>query len=157
MSGEFGVTATAPSGAIGLWAGTLSNIPSGWVVCDGNNGTPNLLDRFVQGVPNSSTDPGSTGGANNKTLSVSQIPSHTHSHDSTTSTDGSHSHDVDAFADSSGKINDTESLSNANSGTENHTSSDGSHTHNSGISNTGGGSSYDNRPPFYEIAFIMKS
>lgn len=31
-----------PSGVICLWYGTKAAIPSGWFVCDGNNGTPNL-------------------------------------------------------------------------------------------------------------------
>ncbi|MFB6158872.1 MAG: hypothetical protein ABEJ95_04415 [Candidatus Nanohalobium sp.] len=32
----------APSGAISIWYGSISNIQSGWVLCDGNNSTPNL-------------------------------------------------------------------------------------------------------------------
>lgn len=36
-----------PSGAILMWSGAIANIPAGWVLCDGNNNTPNLLDRFV--------------------------------------------------------------------------------------------------------------
>lgn len=52
-----------PTGGIIMWSGLLSAIPSGWVLCDGNNGTPNLLAKFVKGVANASTDPGATGGA----------------------------------------------------------------------------------------------
>lgn len=37
-------------GAIGLWSGTVGSIPSGWYLCDGNNGTPDLTDRFVVGA-----------------------------------------------------------------------------------------------------------
>ena len=55
------------AGQITLWHGTLASIPSGWVLCDGNNGTPNLLDRFPLGVPDGSTNPGTTGGATSKT------------------------------------------------------------------------------------------
>jgi hypothetical protein len=50
------------SGIIVLWSGTLATIPSGWVLCDGNNGTPNLEGQFVRGSA-SSTDPGDTGGS----------------------------------------------------------------------------------------------
>ena len=34
---------TVPAGGIIMWAGTIANIPTGWLICDGNNGTPNLL------------------------------------------------------------------------------------------------------------------
>lgn len=55
--------AKVPSGGIIIWTGTIANIPSGWVICDGNNGTPNLLARFVEGVATAATNPGTTGGA----------------------------------------------------------------------------------------------
>lgn len=55
-----------PQNGIIMWSGTLADIPNGFVLCDGNNGTPNLLDRFVQGVEDANTDPGSTGGATSK-------------------------------------------------------------------------------------------
>lgn len=51
-----------PSGLIAMWHGAITDIPAGWVICDGNNGTPNLLARFVQGVATAATDPGATGG-----------------------------------------------------------------------------------------------
>ena len=58
-----------PSGVIAVWHGTLATIPAGWVLCDGNNSTPNLLDRFIESVPDAVTDPGATGGADAKTTS----------------------------------------------------------------------------------------
>jgi len=39
-----------PSGFIGAWSGTIATIPAGWILCDGNNGTPDLRDRFVIGA-----------------------------------------------------------------------------------------------------------
>ncbi|MBI4717017.1 MAG: tail fiber protein [Planctomycetes bacterium] len=50
-----------PAGVIVMWSGTRSNIPSGWALCDGANGTPDLRDRFVYGI-SASEEPGSTGG-----------------------------------------------------------------------------------------------
>lgn len=41
-----------PSGTILLWSGAIVDIPSGFVLCDGNNGTPDLRDRFVVGAGN---------------------------------------------------------------------------------------------------------
>lgn len=37
-------------GGVILWSGGLLDIPTGWVLCDGNNGTPNLTDKFVVGA-----------------------------------------------------------------------------------------------------------
>jgi len=59
-----------PSGLIAMWHGTIANIPSGWVICDGNNSTPNLLAKFVEGVATAATNPGSTGGAKAKYIDV---------------------------------------------------------------------------------------
>lgn len=42
-----------PSGVIMLWSGSSLNIPEGYVLCDGNNGTPNLTDKFILGAGNS--------------------------------------------------------------------------------------------------------
>lgn len=39
-----------PSGAIIMWSGDTSNIPSGWRLCNGENGTPDLRDRFILGA-----------------------------------------------------------------------------------------------------------
>ena len=50
-----------PSGVIVMWSGTTSDIPTGWVLCDGDNGTPDLTDRFVIGAGNLAT-PGASGG-----------------------------------------------------------------------------------------------
>lgn len=56
----------APSGLIAMWHGLIANIPAGWIICDGNNSTPNLLTRFVEGVATAATNPGATGGATSK-------------------------------------------------------------------------------------------
>lgn len=39
-----------PSGVIVMWSGTIATIPSGWVLCDGSNSTPDLRDRFIIGA-----------------------------------------------------------------------------------------------------------
>jgi hypothetical protein len=38
------------SGGIIAWSGAIVNIPTGWVLCDGNNGTPNLQNRMIIGA-----------------------------------------------------------------------------------------------------------
>ena len=57
------------SGMILLWSGSTGNIPSGWVLCDGNAGTPNLQDRFVIGAGNSYSV-GATGGSTTDTVNI---------------------------------------------------------------------------------------
>lgn len=59
-----------PAGAIIMWSGTTSNIPTGFALCDGNNGTPDLRDRFIVGAGNTYTA-GSTGGATTHTHTYS--------------------------------------------------------------------------------------
>lgn len=68
----------APSGTIAIWMGIELTIPSGWKKCDGTLGTPNLTNRFPRCVPTVSTNPGSVGGTETETLTISQIPSHIH-------------------------------------------------------------------------------
>lgn len=36
-----------PSGTIILWSGSIATIPTGWHLCDGNAGTPDLLNKFM--------------------------------------------------------------------------------------------------------------
>lgn len=48
------VESIVPSGAIIMWSGTSNNIPDGYVLCDGSNNTPNLVDKFVVGGTSSS-------------------------------------------------------------------------------------------------------
>ncbi|MBR57411.1 MAG: hypothetical protein CMH54_05055 [Myxococcales bacterium] len=43
----FATGSGVPSGAILMWSGSISDIPSGWALCDGGSGTPNLIDRFI--------------------------------------------------------------------------------------------------------------
>ncbi len=51
-------------GQIVLWWGAVVTIPAGWILCDGNNGTPDLRGKFVPGA-GGALDPGDTGGAIN--------------------------------------------------------------------------------------------
>jgi hypothetical protein len=70
-----------PSGGITLWYGNSSNVPIGWTICNGTNGTPNLLGRFVvcSGDNTETTyTENSSGGNDSYTLDISHIPSHNH-------------------------------------------------------------------------------
>lgn len=51
-------------GMIVLWSGAIVDIPDGWHLCDGTNGTPNMQDKFVPGA-GSSYAPNAIGGSLN--------------------------------------------------------------------------------------------
>ena len=55
--------AGVPAGVILMWHGLIANIPSGWALCNGSNGTPDLRGQFVQGAANA-VEAGATGGSN---------------------------------------------------------------------------------------------
>lgn len=70
-----------PIGAIMLYSGAVANIPSvwgsNWALCNGQNGTPNLVNQFVIGAGGAYA-PGATGGTTSYTLSVANMPVHSH-------------------------------------------------------------------------------
>ena len=125
------------TGMIILWSGAADAIPSGFVLCDGNNSTPNLSGRFVVGydASNSDYDVNDTGGAENVTLTIAQIPNHKH----TTSFDGH------KFFPGDGST----SVSYGGAG--------GYPATVFSMDNTGGGQSHENRPPYYALCYIMKT
>ena len=65
-------------GMILRWKGAINNIPSGWVLCDGNNGTPDLRGRFVLGSNQNNYNIGNIGGEENHTITIEEMPSHSH-------------------------------------------------------------------------------
>lgn len=67
-----------PSGVIVMWSGTLASIPTGWALCDGTSGTPDLRDRFLVGAGNEYAV-SDIGGEKEHTLTTNEMPSHTHS------------------------------------------------------------------------------
>jgi microcystin-dependent protein len=146
-----GPIANLPFGSIISWHDAAETIPVGWALCDGNNGTPNLIETFPKSVPDSATDPGTTGGQNTVTLSESQLPSHSHSAGST-DTGGEHNHKIGR---------QVEANNNGNpgwySGNQKNTSSTGAHTHTTaGTAAQGGGASIDNQPAYEETLFIKR-
>lgn len=45
-----------------FWSGAIVDIPDGWALCDGTQGTPNLKDKFIVGA-GSSYNPADEGGS----------------------------------------------------------------------------------------------
>ena len=64
-----------PRGSIIMWNG--SSVPSGWALCNGGHGTPNLSGRFIVAYGNG-YGIGNTGGTNHITITTAQMPTHKH-------------------------------------------------------------------------------
>lgn len=71
-----------PKGMIVAWAGASNNIPDGWSLCDGNNETPNLQGKFILGTDDNDNTyaVGKSGGEETHTLTIEEMPSHSHFH-----------------------------------------------------------------------------
>lgn len=140
---------TIPIGGIIMWSGTIANIPTGWALCDGTNSTPNLTDKFIVGA-GSGYAVANTGGSANAI-----VVSHTHT--ASTSTAGAHTHDVTVPASGQFDVqgNDLD-VPTANNGTYT-TSSAGSHSHTVTVDSTGSSGINANLPPYYALAFIMRT
>lgn len=150
-----------PQGGIIMWSGSANNVPTGWYLCDGTNGTPNLQDRFIVGAGNNYNS-GDTGGADNVTLTQAQLPSHTHSVSGTTDND-THRHDIPGqiIQGNGDKQNVSVSAFVQAGGNLEKNCSTANETHNHSFSTTSGSAgvnqSHENRPPYYALAFIMKA
>lgn len=134
------------------WGGLISDIPEGWAICDGNNGTPDLRDRFVRGASSSSNN-GTLGGNHSQSVSAAQMPSH--SHTGSLNSTGSHSHGVvDGDGGAGGDDNTTDSTPHRNGTAKSLSGGNQNHTHGGNTNYAGSSNSYDNRPQFKEVVFI---
>ena len=157
-----------PSGVILMWSGTLSNIPAGWNLCDGNNGTPNLIAKFVRSIQTASTEAGSTGGSDDVTLTGSQsgTSAHGHSGSGSTNSTGDHSHQIHWDTNTNASYGNYTHSGTDRTGTSANgyakTDNAGSHSHTvslsvSNASEANASSSHENRPAYFELAYIMKA
>jgi microcystin-dependent protein len=167
-AGNFG---SLPSGAILIWSGSVATIPSGWLLCNGLNGTPDLRDRFVAGA-GSTYAVNDTGGVTAVTLTQAGMPAHTHTFSGTVSSAGSHVHTIsDPFhvhsysqpsgsgAAPFGAVGDAIILAGTSAsftGVTLQSAGSHSHTYTGVTSSFGGGGSHDNMPPYLALCYIMK-
>jgi microcystin-dependent protein len=175
-----------PSGGIILWSGSIASIPSGWLLCDGTNGTPNLRDRFVVGA-GSTYAVGATGGSDTVSLAEANLPAHSHTysgttggqsnnhtHTGTTDIQGEHTHPIFRDLQSSsgvlpnsiaanqgisnfGPVNTQPSGAHAHNVSTSGASADHSHNFSGTTSSVGSGAAHENRPPYFALAYIMKA
>ena len=139
------------TGMIILWYGNTGNVPTGFVLCDGNNSTPDLRDRFVIGAGNNFSA-GNTGGNNSVTLSEANLPSHRHfvvsnsfGGQNRTGSNVSANNQV-ARGTGAGNIFETYNLAS--------TSSDAASGRSSSV---GSGTAIDNKPLYHALCYIMKT
>lgn len=156
-----------PIGTIQMWGGTIASIPSGWKLCDGTNGTPNLIDRFIVGAGNN-YNVGDVGGLDSVQLAQQNLPNYNLS--GTTSSNGSHTHGyrdgyyVEHYTGGFG----SEYIGGGNGGSgdtdgdnqyiwykDRVTNSSGAHTHSVSINSNGGNLGHENRPPYFALCYIM--
>lgn len=147
-----------PKGTIVMFNGLVADIPKNWAICDGSNGTPNLIDKFVKGGSSS----GATGGELEVTLTKENLPAHTHTVQSgtvTTSSAGLHRHSIGY---TNGDLGDNANNRNNILGSSTtYTGYDGQHTHTVDLSKItlsteGEGKPIKIEPPYYTLIYIMK-
>jgi hypothetical protein len=170
------INAALPIGAIMLWSGSAAAIPSGWALCNGAGGTPDLRDRFLVGAGGSYAV-GATGGSANAALVAH---SHTVSASGTAAGAGAHSHSINDPTHQHGNvygapspqttvIPSTESgfatgisINGATSAASTGVSVNGvgDHTHSVSVAGStsadGSSATNANLPPFYALCYIMK-
>lgn len=170
-----------PYGAILMWAGLVADIPDSWALCDGDNGTPDLRDRFVIGAGNTYAE-GAVGGTASHThtgtlanggehthnvtvadhvLTVAEIPAHKHGN-------GIGQDDAQALlygtqAASSGQNMTTNTDNALMEGFTETIGGGAAHTHAGSVTETGGTHDHDITldaatllPPYYALCYIMK-
>jgi len=141
-TGSFAGYGTIPVGGIIMWSG--NKVPDGWALCNGSNGTPDLRNKFVMGKYNVS-DSNSTGGREYVTLSVNNLPAHSHMYAGDDQV--SYIHD--------GNYNAGNNVVSRPGGYDASSSDKGSGTIYRS-SDTGSGTSFSILPPYYKLAFIMR-
>jgi len=146
------------AGMIMLWSGSSSTIPSGWLLCDGSNSTPDLRNRFVVGAT-STYAVGATGGS-----ADAVVVSHTHTATTaTTSLTGTITNQYtagDTHGSTTGVFSQTNIQVDGDGGESRagrNISFDGSHNHTTTISSTGSSGTNANLPPYYALCYIMKA
>jgi hypothetical protein len=147
------------TGMIMMWSGTIATIPSGWVLCNGSGGTPDLRNRFIIGAHSDDAgvakttitgSPTQTGGSKD-----SIVVSHNHTA-TTTATDSGHLHTYNQtivgnqFAGTDTAGNFARTSVNTSTGFANISAS-------TTIGTTGSSGTDANLVPYFALAYIMKT
>jgi hypothetical protein len=147
----FVIANAVPSGLISMWSGTIATIPTGWVLCNGSNSTPDLRNKFIIGAHSDTAGVAYTTitGSNTQTGGSKDaiVVSHTHT---ATVTDPGHQHQYSVrgtlTAPAGGGAG--QQSGNTDSAVTNITVTNSTE----GVSGTNA-----NLPPYYALAYIMKT
>lgn len=150
-----------PKGSIIMFNGLSSEIPKGWHICDGTEGTPNLTGKFIK----ASNTSGETGGKSTIQILEENMPKHTHTfvgNQVTTSESGAHTHTIRGKYGKSDNASDRDCLETGSETDLITTSQSGAHTHTIDMSATqlsyqGGGKPIEFEPLYYSLIYIMKT
>lgn len=118
-----------PIGAIIVWSGSIPNIPFGFALCDGQQGRPDLRDKFVLGAGNTYAV-GAIGGEKEHILTIAEMPAHHHTL--------SGAHIGQEYSADRGSSRNSKDATNPNT------------------TDTGGGLPHNNMPPYFALAYIIK-
>ena len=142
---------TFPSGIIVLWSGSIATIPSGWYLCNGSNGTPDLRNRFVIGAfqDNSGVANTTITGSNTLTGGSKDAIAVSHTH---TVTDPGHTHNYQLAGVVGNLVGDG-----AFNGLRITSSPTTSATTGISIDTAGSSGTNANLVPYYALAYIMKA
>jgi len=151
------------TGMIMMWSGSISTIPSGWLLCNGSNGTPDLRNKFIIGAHSD------TSGIANTTITGSNTQSGgsadaivvNHTHTGTTNNNGTHSHLIwgqdNGAPPTGGASNEVANVENPTSFFSRSTDTAGDHNHTFTTAAAGSSGTNANLPPYYALAYIMKA
>jgi microcystin-dependent protein len=137
-----------PAGIIAMWSGSVDNIPAGWALCDGLQGRPNLSGRFIAGFNPNDADynaVGKTGGQKTATLTTDNIPEHNHIMP--------WGENKSAYTPPWGFATGYDNNNMFGAGTVNTNNS----WYNSGPAGKQNPTPIDSRPPYYVLAYIIKT
>ncbi len=141
-----------PPGAIILWSGSVTSIPAGWLLCNGDNNTPNLESKFVVGAGKTEV-PGTSGDATAHSHSLSVTGS------ASTSTNGDHNHKMPSdWYDRGLSCGKWAGIDRGAPSVKNVTTqNDGSHSHTVSLTSSGTSQAVvAPRPAWYALCYIMK-
>ena len=151
------VSNTVPSGLIAIWSGSIGAIPSGWVLCDGTNGAPDLRNSFILGAGNTYSV-GQTGGSSSITIGQTNLPNVNFSATSiSTVNDPGHTHTINLASNPAGGSSVPTGYANPVASSIINSAFTGITVSTSTTVNSGGsGTALSSLPPYYALAYIMK-
>lgn len=148
----FAIANGVPSGVILLWSGSIASIPTGWVLCNGSSGTPDLRNRFVVGA-GSTYSVGATGGS-----ADAVVVAHSHSASSSSSvSDPGHAHSYTTYSqirqDGTAVL---DAMTNPTGGTTGTATTGISVSTSTTVNSAGVSGTNANLPPYYALCYIFK-